>query len=335
MSLCKGEEKRMAMRKIMYRDAICEALDEEMQRDPMVMMIGEDVGVNEGTFKCSVGLRDKYGDLRMKDSPISESGIVGMGVGMALTGMRPIVELMFNDFMLVAADQIANQAAKITYMSGGQSRVPLTIRTTMGAGRSSAAQHSQNLHAFVAHIPGLKVVMPSDAAEAKGLLKTAIREDNPVVFFEHKMQYTQTFEVPEGEYLIPFGQARKVTEGDALTMIATSTMVGKCEKVAAQLKEDGIAVELIDPRTIVPFDFETVIESVKKTGRLLIVDEGHESFGISGEIALRMQKEAFYHLDAPILRLGTADVPMPFSPALEFPLIPDEKAILAAAQKLV
>lgn len=323
------------MRKIMYRDAILEALDEEMQRDDMIMMMGEDVGVNGGTFKCSAGLYEKYGDLRMKDSPISESGIVGMGVGMALAGVRPIIELMFNDFMLVAADQIFNQAAKITYMSGGQARVPLTIRMTMGAGRSSAAQHSQNLHVFLAHVPGLKVVIPSDAAEAKGLLKTAIRDDNPVVFLEHKMQYTQTFEVPEEEYLIPFGKARIVHEGDQLTILATSTMVGKSLNVAKEFEKEGIHVEVIDPRTIVPFDTQAVVESVRKTGKLLIVDEGHESFGISGEIALRVQREAFYSLEAPILRLGSADVPYPFSPALEHPLIPDEKAIRAAVQKLL
>lgn len=323
------------MRKIMYRDAIREALDEEMQRDKAVMMIGEDVGVMDGTFKCSAGLREKYGDLRMKDSPISESGIVGMGVGMALNGIRPIVELMFSDFMLVAMDQICNQFAKITYMSGGQAKVPMTLRTTMGAGRSAAAQHSQNLHAIVAHIPGIKVVIPSDAADAKGLLKTAIRDDSPVIFIEHKMQYTQEFEVQEGEYLVPFGQANVVTQGDRATIVATSTMVRKAENVAKDLAKQGIHIEVIDPRTIVPLDMGTIIESVKKTGRLLVVDEGHESFGISGEIALRTMQEAFYFLEAPVMRLGMADVPMPFSPSLEKPLIPNEETIMQKVLQLI
>lgn len=323
------------MRKIMYRDAILEALDEEMARDENVLVLGEDVGVNNGTFKCTAGLREKYGDLRCKDTPISESGFIGMSVGMAIAGLRPVPELMFNDFALVCMDQICNQAAKITYMSGGQTKLPMVIRTTMGAGRSSAAQHSQNLHVFFAHIPGLKVVMPSNAADAKGLLKTAIRDDNPVIFIEHKLQYTQTFEVPEGEYTMPFGVANVVREGSDLTIVATSTMVGHAVKVANELEKDGKSVEVIDPRTIVPLDMDTILKSVRKTGKLLIVDEGHESFGISGEIALRVQRDAFYDLEAPILRLGLADVPMPFSPALEFPLIPDPKSIKAAALKLL
>ncbi len=323
------------MRKIMYRDAICEALDEEMSRDENVVILGEDVGVNDGTFKCTKGLREKYGDLRCKDTPISESGFIGMSVGMAIAGMRPVPELMFNDFALVCMDQICNQAAKITYMSGGQTKLPMVIRTTMGAGRASAAQHSQNLHAFFAHIPGLKVVMPSNAADAKGLLKTAIRDNSPVIFIEHKLQYTQEFEVPEGEYTIPFGQANVVCEGTDLTIVATSTMVRHAENVAKELAKDGKSIEVIDPRTIVPLDMETILKSVRKTGKLLIVDEGHESFGISGEIALRVQRDAFYDLEAPIMRLGLADVPLPFSPALEFQLIPDKKKIKAAALELL
>lgn len=323
------------MRKIMYRDAIREALDEEMARDENVVILGEDVGVNDGTFKCTAGLREKYGDLRCKDTPISESGFIGMSVGMAIAGMRPVPELMFNDFALVCMDQICNQAAKITYMSGGQTKLPMVIRTTMGAGRASAAQHSQNLHAFFAHIPGLKVVMPSNAADAKGLLKTAIRDNSPVIFIEHKLQYTQEFEVPEEEYLVPFGQANVVRKGTDLTIVATSTMVNHAAKVADELAKEGKSIEVIDPRTIVPLDMETIVKSVRKTGKLLIVDEGHESFGISGEIALRVQKEAFYDLDAPICRLGLADVPLPFSPALEFQLIPDKKKIKAAALELL
>ena len=323
------------MREIMYRDAIQEALDQEMARDENVFVIGEDVGVIGGNFKCTVGLLEKYGDLRCKDSPISEAGIVGIGVGAALTGLRPVVELMFGDFIMIAMDQICNQAAKITYMSGGKARVPLVIRMPFGGGRSSAAQHSQSFHAWLAHCPGLKVVTPSTGAEAKGLLKTAIRDDNPVIFFEHKMLYTQKFDTPEDDYTIPFGKANIVNEGDHVTIAATSIMVLKALKAAKELAKQGIHAEVIDLRTIVPLDRETIIESVKKTGRLLIVDEGHESFGISGEIAISIMEEVFYYLDAPVLRLGTADVPLPFSPALEFPLIPDEKSITQAVLRIV
>jgi pyruvate dehydrogenase E1 component beta subunit len=326
------------MRELMYRDAILEALDEEMARDGSVFMMGEDVGVIGGNFKCSVGLMKKYGDLRVKDTPISEQGIVGMGVGAALTGLRPIVELMFADFMMVCGDQLFNQMAKITYMSGGQCNVPMVVRTPLGGGRSSAAQHSQSLHAWAAHIPGVKVVLPSTAGEAKGLLKTAIRDNNPVLFFEHKMLYTNKFnDVPEAgeDVCIPFGQARVVAEGSDITVVANSMMTVKAEKAVKQLQNEGIHAELIDLRTLVPLDTETVIRSVKKTGRLLIVDEGHISFGISGEIALRIMPDVFYDLEAPVQRLGTGDAPLPFSPALEFPLIPDEKKIAAKIREML
>ncbi|MDR2503036.1 MAG: alpha-ketoacid dehydrogenase subunit beta [Deltaproteobacteria bacterium] len=326
------------MREIMYREAIQEALDEEMARDGTIFVIGEDVGVIGGNFKCTVGLLEKYGDLRCKDSPISEAGIVGLGVGAAIAGCRPVVELMFADFLTVAMDQICNQAAKISYMSGGQACVPLVVRMPLGGGRSSAAQHSQSPHAWMAHCPGLKVVLPATAGEAKGLLKTAIRDNNPVIFFEHKMLYTVKFnDVPDKDEgaPIPFGKARMVREGGDITVAALSMMVNKAEKAAASLEAEGISVELIDLRTIVPLDTNSIIHSVKKTGRLLIVDEGHTGFGISGEIALRIMPEVFYDLDAPIERLGTADVPMPFSPALEFPLIPDEKSIAAKIREMV
>ena len=322
------------MRELIYRDAIREALDEEMARDDTVFIMGEDVGLLGGNFKCTEGLREKYGDMRVKDTPISEAGFVGIGIGAAITGMRPVIEIMFADFTMVAMDQICNQAAKITYMSGGQVQVPLVIRTPLGGGRSSAAQHSQSLHAWFAHCPGLKVVVPSTGAEAKGLLKTAIRDNNPVLFFEHKMLYTTKFDVPENQEPIPFGKARIVTEGDDLTIVANSMMLIKAEKVVRELQKDGIHIELIDLRTIVPMDTETIIRSVKKTGKLLIVDEGHESFGISGEIAARIMPEVFYDLEAPIMRLGTADVPLPFSPALEFPLIPDEKSIMESIKSI-
>jgi len=322
----------------MYRDAICEALDEEMARDDSIFIIGEDVGLIGGNFKTTVGLMEKYGDLRCKDSPISEAGIVGMGVGAALVGLRPVVELMFCDFLMMAMDQICNQAAKITYMSGGQARVPMVVRTPLGGGRSSAAQHSQSFHAWVAHCPGLKVVVPSTAREAKGLLKTAIRDNNPVIFFEHKMLYTVKFDdvaSAEEDLCIPFGEARIVNEGDDITVVATSIMTIKAEKAINELKGKGISAELIDLRTIVPLDTDTIIKSVKKTGKLLIVDEGHISFGISGEIIARIMPEVFYDLEAPIERLGTSDVPLPFSPALEFPLIPGEKEIAAKIKEMV
>ena len=324
------------MKKMMYRDAVREALDEEMARDERVFVIGEDVGFLGGNFNCTKGLRDKYGDLRCKDSPISEAGIVGMGVGAAIRGMRPVVELMFGDFLMVAMDQVCNQMAKITYMSGGQVQVPMVLRMPIGGGRSSAAQHSQSFHAWVAHCPGMKVALPSTAAEAKGLLKTAIRDNNPVVFFEHKMLYTTQFEVPEDEdYTIPFGKARMLSEGDDVTLVTNSIMTVKAKKAVEKLTKEGVGVDHIDLRTIVPLDTETIIKSVKKTGRLIIVDEGHESFGISGEIALRIMPEVFYDLEAPVKRLGTADVPLPFSPALEFPLIPSDKTIYKAVRDML
>jgi len=236
---------------------------------------------------------------------------------------------------MLAGDQIVNQIAKIRYMSGGQARVPLTIRTTLGGGRSTAAQHSQSLQAIVCHIPGLKVVMPSSAAEAKGLLKTAIRDDNPVIFFEHKMEYNKTYEVPEGEYTIPFGVANILKEGKDITIVGTSTQALKAFQAAEELNKEGIDAEIIDPRTLVPLDRDTIIESVKKTGRLLIVDEGYERCGVAEEIAMSILKDVFYYLNTPIERLTTANVPIPFSPALEFPLIPDEKKIYQKVKDMV
>lgn len=322
------------LREITYAQAICEALDEELARDENVILMGEDVGVLGGNFNTSVGLRDKYGDWRVKDTPISEAGFVGLGIGCAITGLRPVIELMFADFLAVCMDQIANQAAKIKYMSGGQVKLPLTIRTPIGGGRSSAAQHSQSPQAWVAHIPGLKVVLPSSAAEAKGLLKTAIRDDNPVIFFEHKMEYNKKHLVPEGEYTIPFGKANIVKEGDKLTIVATSSMVLKAKEAADELAKEGIDVEVIDLRTVVPLDRQTIIDSVKKTGRLLIVDEGYINFGVGAEIGMSVMNEIFYDLDMPIVRMGTASVPIPFSPALEFPIIPDSKKIYEQAKNM-
>ena len=326
------------MRKIFYRDAVREALDEEMARDPMVMMIGEDIGVGDGTWKCSIGLREKYGDLRMKDSPISEAGFTGMCIGMALTGMRPISEIMFADFMLVAMDQIVNQMNKVCYMSGGQKNVPMVIRTTIGAGRAAAAQHSQSLLAPIAHFPGAKIVIPSDAYTAKGLLKSAIRDNNPVIVVEHRKQFSMEYDMPDDadeNLLIPIGKSAVVHEGTDVTVVASAYQVGQCVNVAKHLEKKGISVEVIDLRTLVPLDKETIVKSVKKTGRLLIVDEGYESFGVAAEITAAIEKDVFYDLDMPISRLAAPDVPIPFSPALEKLIVPTEKTILNAIKELV
>ncbi|MBQ9685349.1 MAG: alpha-ketoacid dehydrogenase subunit beta [Oscillospiraceae bacterium] len=326
------------MRKIYYRDAIREALDEEMARDPMVMLIGEDVGPNGGTWKENRGLWEKYGDLRLKDSPISESGFVGMCVGMALTGMRPIAKVMFSDFLLVAMDQIANQMAKITYMSGGQKPVPMVLRTTIGLGRASAAQHSQNLTALLAHFPGMKIAIPSDAYTAKGLLKTAIRDNDPVVVIEHRMQYGKEYDMPDDadeNLLLPLGKAAVVHPGEDVTVVTCSYMVEKCVAAAKKLDGEGIHAEVIDLRSIKPLDKETIIRSVKKTGRLLLVDEGYTSFGITGEIGFSIMPDVFYDLEAPMQRLCAPDVPVPFSPVLEKLIIPNETTIAEAIRKML
>lgn len=323
------------MRKITYGQSICEAIDEEMARDQNVIFLGEDIEVLGGNFRATPGLYEKYGGWRVRNTPISENSFTGLGLGAALTGLRPIIEIMFCDFMMLAGDQIVNQIAKIRYMSGGQARVPLTIRTTLGGGRSTAAQHSQSLQAIVCHIPGLKVVMPSSASEAKGLLKTAIRDDNPVIFFEHKMEYKNEYEVPEGEYTIPFGVANILQKGKDITIIGTSNLALRAHKAAKELTKEGISAEVIDPRTLVPFDKETIIESVKKTSRLLIVDEGYERCGVAAEIAMSILKDVFYYLNSPIERLTTANVPLPFSPVLEYYVIPDEKKIYQEAKKMV
>ena len=316
------------MREIAYRDGICEVIDEAMANDPNVMIMGEDVAFIGGNFKCTVGLYEKYGDMRVKDTPISEQGFLGMGIGMAMTGLRPIVELMFSDFLLVAGDQAFNQASKITYMSGGQVQVPMVIRGPIGAGRSSAAQHSQSMQAIAAHFPGMKVVVPSNAQEVMGLLKTAIADNNPVLFLEHKMEYSKKFMVDDVVEPIPFGQARIAREGKDITVVATSALVMRAEEAAEELaKKHGIDVEVIDLRTVVPLDRETIINSVKKTGRLIVADDSYEFCGVAGEIGMNVLDDVFYYLDAPIARVATPNIVLPFSPALEFPIIPSKKKI--------
>ncbi len=319
----------MPDREMLFREAIGLATAEEMRRDDTVFVMGEDVGASGGIFKCCEGLFEEFGGERVIDTPIAEAGYIGLGVGAAMTGMRPLAELMFGDFSLLTMDQIVNQAAKIRYMSGGQCKVPLTIRLSMGAGRSSAAQHSQSLHSLFAHIPGLKVAIPSTPRDAKGLLKTAIRDDNPVLFFEDKMMYNDSGAVPEeDDFLIPFGQAEIKRPGEDLTVVATSSMVIAALEAAEQLAAQGLEAEVIDPRTLVPLDKETLLASVRKTGYALVVDEGVERYGASAELAAILNAEAFDYLDAPVLRIGAAAVPIPFSPPLELPTIPNVEQIV-------
>ena len=323
------------MRQITLSQAVNEAIAEEMRRDPTIFLIGEDVAEAGTPFKVTAGLVEEFGTERVIDTPISEPGFMGMAVGAAMTGSRPIVDLMFGDFLFLIMDQLCNQAAKAHYMSGGKLNVPLVLRTNLGATRRSAAQHSQSLHALVAHVPGLKVALPSSAYEAKGLLKTAIRDNNPVVIIEDKLMYQDKASVPEEEYLIPFGKANIVREGRDVTLVATSSMRQVCEKAADLLSEDGISAEIIDPRTIVPLDETTILSSVKKTSRAIVVDEGHQSYGVAAEIASIISEKAFYHLDAPVIRMGAMDVPVPFSPVLEDLTVPTPELVAQNARKIV
>lgn len=322
------------VREITLAQAIREALAEEMRRDPRVFVIGEDVAEAGTPFKVLSGLVEEFGKERVIDSPISEPGITGLGVGAAMTGMRPVVDIMFGDFIGLAMDQIANQAAKVHYMSGGKLQVPLVIRTTLGATRRSAAQHSQSLHAWVSHVPGLKVVLPSTPYDAKGLLKTAIRDENPVVFFEDKMMYQLKGPVPEGDYTIPFGEADIKRAGTDITLVATSSMVQVALAAAEQLESLGISAEVIDPRTTYPLDKDTLIESAKKTSRAIVIDEGYERYGVTAEIASIIADGAFYYLDAPVKRMGAMDVPVPFSPALEDLTVPTPTTVTELAKAL-
>ena len=329
-----AEGGRAATRELTFGQAIKEALSEEMRRDPRVFIIGEDVAEAGTVFKVLAGLVEEFGAKRVLDSPISEAGITGIGVGAAMTGMRPVVDIMFGDFITLAMDQIVNQAAKVHYMSGGKLRVPMVIRTTMGATRRSAAQHSQSLHAWPAHVPGLKVALPSTPADAKGLLVTAIRDDNPVVFFEDKMMYGLKGPVPEGEYAIPFGVADIKRPGTDITIVATSSMVHVALEAAKALEGAGISAEVIDPRTLAPLDAETLIASAQKTGRAIVVDEGYQQFGATAEIAAVIADGAFDYLDAPVKRIGAMNVPVPFSPVLEDQPVPTAESVAAAAKAM-
>lgn len=324
------------MRKITYRDALREALREEMLRDERVFLIGEDIGKYwGGAFKVTKGLAEEFGEERVRDTPISESAIVGVAIGAAITGMRPVAEIMFGDLTALAMDQIANQAAKLRYMFGGQISVPLVIRTPFGGGVNIAAHHSQSLEAWFMHVPGLYVAIPSTPYDAKGLLKTAIRGENPVVFCEHKLLYPVEGEVPEEEYTVPFGVATIKREGKDVTMVATLYMVYKALLAAETLEKEGISVEVVDPRTLVPLDKEALIDSVKKTGRLVVVSEDCKTAGVTAEISAIIAEEAIDYLDAPIKRVAAADTPIPFSPPLEKFVLPDENQIIKAVKEII
>ncbi len=323
------------MREILYREAIIEAMDEEMARDDSVFLLGEDIAEFGGSYKTTVGLLSKYGAERVRNTPISEQGIIGAALGAALVGMRPVAELMYIDFSAVAMDQIVNQVAKVRYMFGGKANTSLVIRTQGGAGRSSAAQHAQSLEAWFVHVPGLKVVMPSSARDAKGLLKAAIRDDDPVFFIEHKLLYLERGVVPEEEEVIPIGVAEVKKEGKDLTIVATSSMVGKSLVAAEELEKEGVRCEVIDPRTLFPLDTETILASVRKTGRLLITHEAVQRCGWGAEIAALAAKEAFDYLDAPIERVCAKETPVPFSPKLESYVIPDKDDVIAGVRGML
>ena len=323
------------MAKIKYSIAIRDALAEEMRRDPMVFVMGEDVARFGGVFGCTLDLPEEFGYARIRSTPISEAAFVGAGLGASITGARAVVELQYVDFIMCAMDQLVNQTAKIHYMSNGKVKVPYTLRVQQGCGRGNGAQHAQNFESIFANVPGLKVVCPATPYDAKGLLKTAIRDNNPVVFCEHKMLYALRGEVPEEEYTIPFGVADIKRPGKDVTIVATAFMVGKALEAATLLEKDGIHAEVIDPRTIVPLDIETISNSVKKTGRLVIVHETNEFCGFGAEIAFEVQNAVFKYLDAAIERVCTAQVPMPYSKVLEQANVPTPERIAAAAKKVL
>ncbi len=324
------------MREITYREALKEALREEMERDETVFLMGEDIADPFGSaYKVTLGLSPEFGEERVRQTPISEQGFVGAGVGAAVTGMRPVVEIMYIDFATMAMDQIANQAAKLRYMSGGQAKVPLVIRTQGGPGRSSAAQHAQSLEAWFTHIPGLLVAMPSTPYDAKGLLKTAIRLDDPVIFIEQKLLYNTEGPVPEEEYVLPFGKADVKREGTDCTVVATSMTVLKALKAAELLEKEGISLEVVDPRTLFPLDIETIASSVRKTSRVVVTHEAVERCGFGAEIVAQIAEKAFGYIDAPIQRVCAPPVPPPFASHMEAFTMIDEKKIADRVRKLV
>ena len=327
-------EIQTAVRELTFAQAIREALAEEMRRDPRVCILGEDVAEAGTPFKVLSGLVEEFGTSRVIDTPISEAGFTGIGVGAAMTGMRPVIDIMFGDFLTLTMDQLVNQAAKVHYMSGGKWKVPMVLRTTLGATRRSAAQHSQSLHAWLSHVPGLKVVLPSTPYDAKGLLKSAIRDDNPVIFFEDKMMYKQKGPVPAEDYTLPLGVADVKRVGKDITLIATSSMVEVALGAAALLEKAGISAEVIDPRTTWPLDEKTLVDSAKKTSKAIVIDEGYGRYGVTGELASVIAEGAFYNLEAPVKRMGAMHVPIPFSPPLEDVTVPTVQSVFEAARAL-
>jgi len=318
-----------------YRAAVLEALAGEMRLEDSVILMGEDVGAAGGVFKQTEGLFAQFGAERVIDTPISEAGAFGIAVGAAMTGQRPVFEVMFGDFITLIMDQLVNQAAKINYMSAGQYRVPLVMRIAVGIGGNLGPQHSQSLHAWATHIPGLKVVMPATPADAKGLMAAAIRDDGPVVFFEDRMLYNLRDVVPDGDYVVPIGSAEVKCKGQDVTIIATGRMVHMALAAAELLGKEEISAEVVDPRSLVPLDIDTLVASVKKTSRAVIVDGGYRQYGVTGEIAATITEHAFDWLDAPVIRIGGADVPIPFSKSLEPLVLPDAQRLARDSAALV
>ena len=318
-----------------YRDALNQALREEMHRDPRVFLMGEEVGVYQGAYKVSRGLLQEFGERRVIDTPITEEAFTGAGVGAAMVGLRPVIEMMTWNFSILAMDQIINSAAKMLYMSGGQFAIPMVIRGPGGAAHQLAAQHSQSLESWFAHVPGLKVVAPSTPYDAKGLLKSAIRDDDPVIFFEGETLYGSKGEVPEGEYTIPLGVSDVKREGSDVTIIAWSKMVSVALKAAAALEADGVSCEVIDPRTLRPLDVDPLLASVRKTNRCVIVEEGWEYAGIGAQLAYLIHREVFDQLDAPVTRVTGADVPMPYAKNLEHLAMPQSGKVIEAVRQVL
>ena len=323
------------MPEVMFRQALNQALREELARDENVFVIGEDVGYYEGAYRVTEGLLDEFGERRVRDTPISEEVIVGVGTGAAMLGLRPVVELMTVNFSLLAMDQIVNHAAKILYMSGGQFKIPMVVRMPEGSGMQLGAQHSQHLEVWFAHVPGLKVVAPGTPYDAKGLLKSAIRDDNPVIFMENQLQYSSRGEVPEQDYTIPIGEADVKREGSDITIYCYMRAVDLSLEAAQKLQEEGISAEVVDLRTLRPMDTNTLVNSLQKTHHAVVAEEDWPQFGIGAQVVDVLQRDAFDYLDAPILRVASDDTPMPYSRELELSALPDEAKIAAAAKQVL
>jgi pyruvate/2-oxoglutarate/acetoin dehydrogenase E1 component len=323
------------MAELMYREALNQALFEEMRRDPLVFTMGEGIAERGGSYKVTEGLLEEFGPARVMDTPISEASFTGCGVGAALVGTRPVVEILFVDFTGLIMDQIINQAAKYEFMSGGQGKVPMVLRTQGGAGNGLAGQHSQSLEALFYHIPGLKVVMPSTPYDAKGLLKASIRDDHPIIFIEHKLLYMTKGEVPEDDYIVPLGQADVKRAGDDITLITYSYMTLKCLEAAEVLQDEGIRVEVVDLRTLTPLDKETILQSVEKTGRAIVVHEAVKRGGVGGDIAAMIMEEAYDDLDAPVMRIAGKNTTIPYNLELEKVCVPTVADIVEGVLELV